>query len=99
MRQSEVCPRERSPLRVRVEVDDQLLYEETLVPKGINRDGTASIYRTFPITVGAHRIHAMVSDTTRIAGFNYERSTEVNLKPGQALTIDFSAAKGGVLFL
>jgi len=31
--------------------------------------------------------------------FNYERAAEVRLEPGQLLTIDFSAAKGGVLFL
>lgn len=99
MRQSEICPRERSPLRVRVEIDDRLLYDEVLAPKGLSRDGTASTYRTFPITAGTHRVRALVSDTTRIAGFNYERTAEVRFEPGQALTIDFSAAKGGVLLL
>ena len=99
MRQIEICPRERSPLRVRVELDGAPLYDEVLEPKGLTRDGAASAYRTFPVSAGAHRIRALIRDTVRIQGFNYERAAEVELRPGQVLTIDFSAAKGGVLFL
>lgn len=99
MRQSEICPRERSPLHVRVEVDNRPLYDEILAPKGLKRDGTASTYRAFAIAAGAHRVRALVSDSTRIAGFNYEREAELSFEPGQALTIDFNATKGGVLFL
>ncbi len=99
MRQPEICPRQRSPLRVRVELDGAPIYDEVLAPKGFSRDGTASAYRTFPIAAGTHRIRALVRDTVRIQGFNYERAASVDLAPGQALTIDFSVAKGGVLFL
>jgi hypothetical protein len=99
MRQAQVCPRERSPLRVRVELDGAPLYDEVLEPKGLTRDGAASAYKTFPVSAGDHRIRVLLRDTTRIQGFNYERAAEVELRPGQVLTIDFNAARGGVLFL
>jgi hypothetical protein len=99
MRQVEICPRQRSPLRVRVELDGTPLYDEVLQPKGLSRDGTASTYHTFPVAAGSHRIRALVNDTVRIQGFNYEHAASVDLAPGRVLTIDFSTAKGGVLFL
>ena len=97
MRQALDCPRERSPVRVRVELDGAPLYDEAFAPAGLKRDGAAAAYRRLPIPAGEHRLRVQFNDDARIAGFNFERERTVRAVPGQVVLIDFSADKGGIL--
>ncbi|MBI2311700.1 MAG: hypothetical protein HYU77_04260 [Betaproteobacteria bacterium] len=99
LRAPEACPRERSPVTIRVEVDGSLLFEETLQPGGLARDGASTLHRRVPLEAGRHAIHAKLNDSVKIRGFSYERMENVELKPGQALTIDFIRERGGLVFL
>ena len=91
------CPRERSPVIVRVELDGAELYHETFAPSGLSRDGASTGYRRLPIAAGRHQVRVQFNDDARVSGFNYERDRTVHAAPGQVVLIDFAAERGGVL--
>lgn len=91
------CPRERSPVRVRVELDGKALYDEAFPPAGLARDGASSGYRRLPLAAGAHTLRVRFNDDARVEGFNYERSARVTIRPGQVVLIDFNPEQGGVI--
>jgi hypothetical protein len=91
------CPRERSPVRVRVELDGQPLYDATFAPAGLRRDGAASGYRRLPIAAGRYDLKVAVNDDVKVPDFNYHRSATVDVKPGQVILIDFVPEQGGVI--
>ena len=97
MRAADDCPRERSPIRVRVEVDGETLLEDSFPPSGIHRDGAAHAYRRMPVTAGEHTIRVRVQDDARASGYTHEREARVTLEPGQVVLIDFAGARGGIL--
>jgi hypothetical protein len=91
------CPRERSPVAVRIELDGQTLIDETFPPAGLHKDGAASAYRRMPITAGPHQLLAQFNDDARVQGFNYVRVETIDVKPGQIVLIDFTAERGGIV--
>ena len=91
------CPRERSPVHVRVELDGKLLYDEAFAPAGLRRDGASSGYRRLPIAAGDHHLRVQVNDDVRVKGFNHQGERSLRLEPGQVVLIDFIADKGGVI--
>lgn len=91
------CQRERSPVRIRVELDGRALYDEAFAPAGLRRDGAASGYHRLPIAAGEHLLKVQVNDDVRVKGFNYEREARVAVRPGQVVLVDFIADRGGVL--
>ena len=97
MRAAEDCPRERSPLRIQLEVDGRTVLDQEAAPAGMRRDGNAVVYRRLPIPAGRHRIVVRLRDRPE-GDFNYRREETVDLAPGQVLLIDFVAAKGGFAF-
>lgn len=97
MRAPLVCPRERAPLRIELEVDGKRVYGAVVPPSGFARDGAATVYQRIPVAAGSHRIAARLND--RVApGFSYEREATLEIKAGRVLVIDFNAAQGGFLF-
>ncbi|MCC6868316.1 MAG: hypothetical protein IT522_05790 [Burkholderiales bacterium] len=91
------CPRERSPVRVRVDLDGKLVLDETFPAAGLRRDGAASGYRRQPIPAGEHLVRVQVNDNVRVKGFNHEKERQVTLAPGQVILIDFIPDQGGVV--
>lgn len=96
-RASVECPRERSPVKVRIEFDGKLLYDETFAPAGLRRDGAASGYRRLSIAAGEHHLRVRVNDDARSEGATYEREKTVQVVPGQIVLIDIQADRGGVV--
>lgn len=97
MRVLEDCPRERSPIEVRIEVDGDTVLDASFAPSGIRRDGAASAYRRIPLAAGAHRLRVSVRDDLRPTATPYVRDTTVELAAGEVVLIDFAADRGGVL--
>jgi hypothetical protein len=91
------CPRERSPVAVRVELNGKAVIDESFPPAGLNRDGASAGYRRLPIPAGRHSVRAQLSDDARSTDFPYERTAELDVKPGQIVLIDFNPAQGGLL--
>ena len=98
MRAAEDCPRERSPVRVEIDLDGAPLYRHEATPSGLRSDGASTVYQRFPVQAGEHRLAVRLSDTVREPGFNFVRERTLTLAPSQVLVVDFSAEKGGVIF-
>lgn len=96
MRAPTRCPRERSPVTIEVEVDGQRVYTETAAPSGLSRDGTASVYRSIPVSSGRHQVAVRMRDSARAQGFDHERIDDVEFAPLQVRVVDFSAERGGI---
>ncbi|MDH5205755.1 MAG: hypothetical protein OEY75_00280 [Hylemonella sp.] len=97
MRTAADCPRERSPVAVRVELDQQALIDEVFAPAGLSRDGAAAGYRRLPIQAGSHTLRVRINDDARRTDFPYEKSVTLDVRPGQVLLIDFRPELGGIL--
>jgi hypothetical protein len=97
MRAAQDCPRERAPVLVELEVDGEVVLRREVQPAGLKRDGNATVYHRLPLPAGRHRVVARLRDRPG-AGFNFQKEETLELAPGQALLIDFAAAKGGFIF-
>jgi hypothetical protein len=91
------CPRERSPVKVEIEMDGRPLYSIVVPPAGIKRDGASTVYRRLPVAAGRHTFKARLSDSPD-GDFSYTAEEVVELAPGRVLLIDFNAGQGGFLF-
>ena len=89
MRKPADCPRERHPVRVELRSGDRVLYEETLPPSGIWADGKASIYQRIVVPSGVQELFVGMNDSGGQTGFDYEKSTTLDMAPGRNLVIRF----------
>lgn len=92
------CPRERLPVLVELELDGKLLSRRELLASGLSHDRASSIYQKFVVPPGHHVVTARLRDSARREGYDYTRSTEVELKPRQNFVVDFHAESGGFSF-
>lgn len=97
MRSQSVCPRERVPIEVEVEMDGKPLFKMSAAPTGLSRDGAATVYRRTVVAAGPHRFVAKMKDTAT-GDFGYVMSRGVELGSGRVLVIDFDAKEGGWVF-
>jgi hypothetical protein len=96
MRAAEDCPRERAPVRVKVELDGKSVADIVAIPAGLSRDGASVAYRRIAVPAGTHRIRVALADDA--AGtFDRVREEEMRLDPGRVLVVDFEPGKGGIL--
>lgn len=98
MQALEDCPRERSPVTIEVELDGAIWYRDALQPSGLARDGAATVYRRFPVQAGTHRLTVRINDSAKLAGFNYQHSEVLQLRPAQVAVVDFNREQGGIVF-
>jgi hypothetical protein len=92
------CPRERVPVVVMFNLDGQDVYEDSLEPTGVRKDGASRTYRKFIVSAGEHRLRFKLRDSERSEGFDYTAERVVVLVPGQNLAVDFDAEGGGFQF-
>jgi hypothetical protein len=91
------CPRERSPVVVRVALDGVELYHLSFRPAGLERDGASTGYRRTRITAGPHRLEVQFNDDVRVRGYTHERTALIDPRPGQIVLVDFDPGRGGVI--
>lgn len=99
MRAPLVCPRERSPLLLELELDGQLIISETLPARGIHQDGRASTYRRLTVPAGNVDVAVRLKDHIEAEAFHYEAFRSLTLEPGSNLVIDFDEEAGAFVFL
>lgn len=109
MRVRMVCPRERSPVAVKLELDGVTLYQDILPPSGVKRDGTSTTYQRFTVTAGRHQLRVRLKDDLhegsnteqtgaaggRIDDYTYDNEQELDLQPAQVLVIATDLEAGG----
>jgi hypothetical protein len=98
MRTPKVCPRERSPITVKVDLDGKPLYEGLAPPGGLSKDGASTLYKRFEVPAGEHLVSVKMNDNVRIKDFNLVREERMTLKPAQILVIDVRKDHGGIFF-
>lgn len=91
------CPRERSPVRVRLELDGAVLVDESFAPAGLARDGRSSGYRRLVIPAGPHALRVRFNDDARVERFDYERAQRIDPAPAQVVLVDLLPDRGGVV--
>ena len=91
LRKKKDCPRERSPLDVVLELDNQLVYQATISPGGMSSDLASPIYERIRLPIGEHRLQLHMRDDIHTEGFNYTLDETVTLKSAQILVIDFDS--------
>lgn len=94
MRAPTLCPRERSPVAVEVDVGGAAALRRSAAPSGLSRDGASSVYQRLVVPAGEQRIAVRLNDDARHAGFTHQREALVTLVPSQVLVIDFDVEKG-----
>ncbi len=99
MRKPISCPRERLPLQVELLLDGAPLFEASLPPTGLSRDGRSQVHRRFVVAPGSYTLTARLRDSARAEGFDYERSQEITLVPQQDFVVDFRSDTGGFVFM
>lgn len=92
------CPRERSDIRLEMDLDGQPVLRTVMHPTGLYKDGVSTIYRRFEVMAGSHQIAVRMNDNLVKPGFNFVKEGEINLRPGQVMVIDFNPDKGGLFF-
>ena len=97
MRQKMDCPRERSPVRVELDMDGKALYRIEAPPAGLHRDGAATVYRRLAIPAGRHQFRARLADGPD-GEFRFAGESAVDLAPGQVLIVDFATDGRGFVF-
>ena len=96
MRAPLVCPRERSPVTVEVDIGGATALRRTAVPSGLSKDGASAVYQRLVVPAGEQRIAVRLKDDVRTGGFTHQRDAVITLAPAQVLVIDFNAEKGGI---
>ena len=91
------CPRERSALKVELDMDSKPLYRIEAPPAGLHRDGAATVYRRLAIPAGRHQFRARLADGPD-GEFRFTGESAVDLAPGQVLIVDFAADGSGFVF-
>ncbi len=91
MRTPEDCPRERHPLQIVFLMDGQTLYEAVLPPTGLWADGKSTAYRRIRVSAGEHDFVIRMNDSGTSGSFDFERSSTINLLPGENLVVYFDA--------
>jgi hypothetical protein len=97
MRVSADCPRARSPVTVRVELDGKAIIDDSYPPAGLSKDGASAAYSRLPIPAGQHQLHVQINDNQKVQGYTHDRQFALNVKPGQIVLIDFQPELGGVI--
>lgn len=92
------CPRERSDIRMELDIDGESVVKQVLHPTGLYKDGISTMYRRLEVKAGTHKLTARMQDNVVQEGWKFVKEETIELKPAQALVIDFHPDKGGLFF-
>jgi len=98
MRAPMQCPRQRSPVKVELDVDGVTRFRYEAIPAGLSRDGASVVYQRMEVAAGAHQIAVRLNDDARKSGFTHVRAGAVVLQAAQILVIDFDSESGEISF-
>lgn len=96
MRAPVVCPRERSPVVVELDIDGVPAARVSADPSGLSSDGASAVYARLPVAAGERELSVRLNDDARQPGFTYHLDRRVTLAPAQVLVIDFDLQRGGI---
>jgi len=98
MRKRDDCPRERLPVRVEFRSGDKTLYEAIRRPTGLWKDGSANVYQRLQVPSGARRLFVGMNESGLTGEFDYSLESEVHLKVGDHLVVEFDETQKTFIF-
>lgn len=93
MRVLEDCPRERSPVKIEVLMDNNPVIDQVVDPPGLYKDQGVDIYHSVKVPVGDHRLEIRMNDSVTVDGPTHHFEQSVSLAPAQLLVIQFNNAQ------
>lgn len=93
-----VCPRQRYPVKVALNIDGRVVYEQTRVPAGIHHDGLSYLYARLVVPAGRHGLKVSMWDNGGHGAPAYQKTSMLTLHPAQVFVIEFSARRNGFVF-
>jgi len=63
MRIPMICPRERSPVSVRLSLGDRVVMSEMVLPVDYHNDGVSALYRNFQFESGKVHVKLVINDS------------------------------------
>jgi len=98
MRKPTDCPRARHPVNVMFSNDGETLFQKSLSPSGYWKDGESTVYFRAELPAGKHQLFIGMSDSARKDGFDYSGQTELALKQGQHVVVEFDHLNKAFVF-
>ena len=98
MRRREVCPRQRPPIQIELEVDGRLLFKAEAPPSGIAGDGPSRVFERLALPQGEYEVAIRMRDRPGDAGFNYSATQRMRIGAADNRVIDFRPEAGGFVF-
>jgi len=92
------CPRERSDIRLEVDLDGKPVFQTLMHPTGLYKDGVSTVYKRFEVKAGSHLLAVRMDDNLTRPGFDYVKEERITLAPAQVLVVDFNPDRGGLFF-
>jgi hypothetical protein len=90
MRAPIICPRERSPVAVKLILNGQSLFDEEILGAGLHNDGISATYQRFAVPAGTSRLQLTVNDNSGEAQSTYQYDEELNLAPAESVALVFN---------
>lgn len=91
MRLPVICPRERSPIVIELELDGKVIHSETILPSGINQDAAGYTYQKIKVPSGKHHLRVRMRDSILTEGFDYAAEADIDLAAAEILVVDFDS--------
>lgn len=98
MRRPEICPRERPPIAVELDIDGSRAFAAEIAPSGIGRDGPSRVHRRFVLPAGDYEVAVRMRDKPDDEAFGWQATRSVHIGPADHRVIDFRPAGGGFVF-
>ncbi len=89
--------RERTPVRLRVQVDGQTVFDDSFQPKGLSKDGPSIAVTRLPIAAGQHSVHVELADTIDANAWTKQWSEKVSFESNRTRVILFDTKAGFTL--
>jgi len=91
MRAQMKCSRERSVVRLELDMNGERIFTGEAIPTGLRRDGASSFYEKFFVPAGDHVFTVRMNDGDTTKEFTHVLTQNVTLKPTQNLVVGFHA--------
>jgi ferredoxin/coenzyme F420-reducing hydrogenase delta subunit len=86
--------RERVPVRLRVQVDGQVVYDQSFQPKGLSKDGPSIAVVRLPQSPGSHQVRVELADTADADQWTRQWSETVEFQENRNRVVLFDTEGG-----
>ena len=94
MRAQASVARQRAPVRLRIAVDDRLVFDQAFQPKGLSRDGPSIAVARLSLAAGPHAVRVEIADTADANAWTHRWIETVEFQTNRTHVVLFDAKVG-----